>query len=45
MSSTAPRILALVAGRENVCLGTGALPYETPPEHVVRAIEYVAEAE
>ena len=34
------RILELIAGRENVCLGTGALPYETPPENVIRAIEY-----
>lgn len=29
------RIVQLTAGRENVCLGTGALPYETPPEHVL----------
>ncbi|MFC1581946.1 uroporphyrinogen decarboxylase family protein [Planctomycetota bacterium] len=35
------RILTLVAGREKVCLGTGALPYETPTENVMRAIEYV----
>jgi hypothetical protein len=37
----ADRILALVRGRPNVCLGTGALPYETPPEHVLRLREYV----
>ncbi len=31
------RIVRLGAGRPNVCLGTSALPYETPPENV----EYV----
>jgi uroporphyrinogen decarboxylase len=36
------RILALVAGRPNVCLGTGALPYETSPESVVWIRNYVA---
>jgi uroporphyrinogen decarboxylase len=30
------RIVRLTAGRNNVCLGTGALPYETPPENVLR---------
>ena len=34
------RVAGLLAGRENVCLGTGALPYETPPENVVRVQEY-----
>jgi len=29
------RIKDLTAGRENVCLGTGALPYESPPENVL----------
>ncbi len=29
------RIVELTAGRANVCLGTGALPYETPPENVL----------
>ncbi len=29
------RIRNLTAGRENVCLGTGALPYEAPPENVL----------
>ncbi len=29
------RIRRLTAGRDNVCLGTGALPYETPPENVL----------
>jgi len=36
------RILALTAGREKVCLGTGALPYETSPETVCRIRDYVA---
>jgi uroporphyrinogen decarboxylase len=39
----ADRILELVRGRPNVCMGTGALPYETPPENVLRLREYVAE--
>ena len=34
------RIVQLTAGRENVCLGTGALPYETPPENVLIVKEY-----
>lgn len=29
------RIGRLTAGRDNVCMGTGALPYETPPENVL----------
>ena len=29
------RIARLAAGRKNVCLGTSALPYETPPENVL----------
>ena len=29
------RIERLAAGRANVCMGTGALPYETPPENVL----------
>jgi uroporphyrinogen decarboxylase len=35
------RVLSLVRGRANVCLGTGTLPYETPPEVVLRVAEYV----
>jgi len=34
------RIIRLTTGRDNVCLGTGALPYETPPENVLRVKEY-----
>jgi uroporphyrinogen-III decarboxylase len=37
------RILALIVGRPNVCLGTGALPYETPPENVLWIRQYVAD--
>ncbi len=39
----ADRIMRLATGRENVCMGTGALPYETPPENVLRLMEYVRE--
>jgi len=35
------RIAALTADREMACLGTGALPYETPPENIERIAEYV----
>lgn len=38
----ADRIARLVRGRPNVCMGTGALPYETPPENVLRLREYVS---
>lgn len=36
------RILALVGGRTNCLLGTGALPLETPPENVRLIKEYIA---
>jgi uroporphyrinogen-III decarboxylase len=42
IQADADRILRLVRGRPNVCLGTGALPYETPPDHVLRLREYVS---
>jgi uroporphyrinogen decarboxylase len=35
------RVLALVRGRVNVCLGTGTLPFETPAENVLHVAEYV----
>jgi uroporphyrinogen-III decarboxylase len=35
------RILALAKGRPNVLLGTGATPYETPPENILLIKEYV----
>jgi len=39
----ADRIVRLVQGRPNVCMGTGALPYETPPENVLRLRDYVSQ--
>jgi len=36
------RILGLAAARPNCLLGTGALPYETPPENVKLIRDYVA---
>ncbi len=36
IQAEADRIARLVRGRPNVCMGTGALPYETPPENVLR---------
>lgn len=38
----ADRIIKLIKDRPNVCMGTGALPYETPPENVLRLRDYVA---
>jgi len=37
------RIIDLCRARENSCIGTGALPYETDPEVVLAMAEYVAE--
>jgi len=37
----ADRVVALARTREKACIGTGALPYETPPENVLRLKEYV----
>ena len=36
------RILALAKGRSNVLLGTGAAPYETPPENILFIKDYVS---
>jgi len=36
------RVLTLARMRERVCIGTGALPYETPPENVLQIKDYVA---
>jgi len=36
------RVIALAAGRPNVLLGTGAVPYETPPENLLLIRDYVA---
>jgi len=38
----ADRVIGLVKGRPNVCLGTGALPYEAPPDNVLRLREYAS---
>lgn len=41
IKADADRVIALCRDREKVCIGTGALPYETPPENVLRLIDYV----
>ncbi len=43
IQANADRIIRLLDGRPNVCMGTGALPYETPPENVLRLREYVGQ--
>lgn len=43
IKADADRIIRLVEGRPNVCLGTGALPYEAPPENVLRLRDYVSQ--
>ena len=35
-------VIALAAGRPNVLLGTGAVPYETPPGNILLIRDYVA---
>jgi len=35
------RVMALAENRQNVCIGTGCLPYEADPEVVLRAREYI----
>lgn len=35
-------VIALAAGRPNILLGTGAVPYETPPENILLIRDYVA---
>jgi len=37
------RVLALAGRRKNVCLGSGVLPYETPPENMDRISRYLAD--
>jgi uroporphyrinogen-III decarboxylase len=37
----ADRVLALCRTRQNVCLGTGALPYEASVENVLYIMDYV----
>ena len=36
------RLIELVDGRPNTCLGAGVVPYETPPENVLLARDYAA---
>ena len=38
------RVLEIAGGRPNCVMGTGALPYETPPENIRLIKEYVADA-
>jgi uroporphyrinogen decarboxylase len=42
IAAEADRVLALAGARPNVCLGTGALPYEAEPENVRFLQDYVA---
>jgi uroporphyrinogen decarboxylase len=35
------RVLALAQNRQNVCIGTGCLPFEANPETVLKAREYI----
>ena len=35
------RVLALAENRQNVCIGTGCLPYEADPDMVLEAREYI----
>lgn len=37
----ADRVVALARRRQKSCIGTGALPYETPPQNVLRLKEYL----
>jgi len=41
IEAEADRVLAVAGDRPNVCLGTGALPYETDPQNVRYLMEYV----
>jgi uroporphyrinogen decarboxylase len=41
IEAEADRVLALAGDRPNVCLGTGALPYETQPDNVRYLMDYV----
>ena len=37
------RIIELIGDRPKCCIGTGAIPYETPPQAILDAKEYLAE--
>ena len=45
IEAEADRVLAVAGDRPNVCLGTGALPYETDPQNVRYLMEYVERSE
>ncbi len=36
------KVIELAAGRENILLGTGAIPYETPPENILLIKKYAS---
>lgn len=36
------RVVSLAQGRSNILLGTGAVPYETPPENILLIRDYTA---
>jgi uroporphyrinogen decarboxylase len=42
LEAEADRVLALAGNRPNVCLGTGALPFEGEPENVRYLMRYIA---
>ena len=42
IEAEADRVVALAGDRPNVCLGTGALPYETEPQNVLHLMRYIA---
>ena len=37
------RVIAIIGDRENACIGTGALPFETDPDVVMQAKAYIEE--
>ncbi len=41
IETEADRVLAIAGDRPNVCLGTGALPYETDPHNVRYLMDYI----
>jgi len=40
--SEVDKVIKLAAGRENILLGTGAIPYETSPENILLIKDYVS---
>ena len=39
------RVLKLAENRQNVCIGTGCLPYETDPQTVLKTRQYILSME